>query len=219
MSFTRADATRHSARNPSSSDARDSHAELVAQAIRAFQAGTDREASFRFLFRSYHRSLQRFFAGKGLPADVCQDLTQETFFGVYRGLEAYEDRMRFEAWLFRLATNTYRKRLRDAGAAKRSGHEMQIDGATEEEIGLWEPPGQLQAVLHEERRQTLRRVIRELPEQMRKCLTLRLYHELSYREIAVVMKLKIDTVKAHLFQARRRLREKLEGYDVGELNL
>jgi RNA polymerase sigma-70 factor (ECF subfamily) len=58
----------------------------------------------------------------------------------------------------------------------------------------------------------MRGAIRELPDQMRKCLTLRIDHELSYAEIAVVMRVKIDTVKAHLFQARKKLEEELRGY-------
>jgi DNA-directed RNA polymerase specialized sigma24 family protein len=44
---------------------------------------------------------------------------------------------------------------------------------------------------------------------MRRCLALRVEQDLKYREIASVMRLSIDTVKAHLFQARQRLKETL----------
>lgn len=188
-------------------DAERSDADAVGRAILAYQSGDDRESSFRWLYRTHHHALVRFFAAKGLPQEECQDLTQETFFRVYKGLEAYEHRERFAAWLYRLAANVFRKRLRASGAAKRTGYEMQVDDSTD---ALFEDaPPQLDALLHDERRQALRRAVRELPEQMRQCLTLRLYHALSYREIAVVMRIKIDTVKAHLFQARKRLREQL----------
>ena len=60
----------------------------------------------------------------------------------------------------------------------------------------------------------MRRAVRDLPEQMRECLTLRLYHELSYREIAMVMKVTVDTVKTHLFQARRRSRRRPDRRDL-----
>ena len=60
----------------------------------------------------------------------------------------------------------------------------------------------------------MRQAIEKLPEQMRKCMVLRIYQELAYREIATVMKIKIDTVKAHLFQGRAKLKEMLEGFDL-----
>lgn len=44
---------------------------------------------------------------------------------------------------------------------------------------------------------------------MRNCLLLRLDQGLSYPEIAALMRLSQDTVKAHLFQARRRLKQRL----------
>ena len=81
-----------------------------------------------------------------------------------------------------------------------------------------QPAEQLTDVLEDERRRAMRKAIRELPAQMRRCLTLRIYHDLSYQEIATVMKLKIDTVKAHLFQARTRLKKNLSSYSVDALN-
>ena len=47
---------------------------------------------------------------------------------------------------------------------------------------------------------------------MRKCLILRVYHEMKYREIGTVLRLSPETVKVHLFQARRRLQEELGDY-------
>jgi DNA-directed RNA polymerase specialized sigma24 family protein len=45
---------------------------------------------------------------------------------------------------------------------------------------------------------------------MRRCCLLRYEQGLKYQEIAVVMKISIETVKAHLHQARKRLAAKLE---------
>jgi RNA polymerase sigma-70 factor (ECF subfamily) len=72
------------------------------------------------------------------------------------------------------------------------------------------PETQLTDVLHQERLEKLRAAISGLPRQMQKCVVLRVYHDRSYREIADFLELSIDTVKAHLFQARKKLREMLE---------
>jgi RNA polymerase sigma-70 factor, ECF subfamily len=67
----------------------------------------------------------------------------------------------------------------------------------------------LRTLLKEERKVQLRQAVRDLPGQMRGCLTLRLHHELSYQEIATIMKLSPETVKAHLARGRKRLRREL----------
>jgi DNA-directed RNA polymerase specialized sigma24 family protein len=52
---------------------------------------------------------------------------------------------------------------------------------------------------------------------MRKCLILNVYHELKVREIARLLHLSPETVKVHLFQARRRLRKALGPHFAGSL--
>jgi RNA polymerase sigma-70 factor, ECF subfamily len=78
----------------------------VERAIRRFQEGIDREGAFRFLYETYFRAIERFFARKGLSPEDCLDLTQETFLGIYKGLDGYEHRQRFAAWLYRAASST-----------------------------------------------------------------------------------------------------------------
>ena len=188
--------------------------EAIFRAIRGLQAGRDAEASFRFLFERYHHPLLRFFGRKGFAPEDALDLTQETLLGIYRGVRDFRYEARFETWLYRVATTTYLKRLRSGSTVKRSG----VETSYEEMTPGQEPPApsedQLENVLDDERRRAMREAIEELPEKMRKALTLRIYHELSYREIATVMKLKINTVKAHLFQAKEKLREKLKVYSL-----
>ena len=191
--------------------------DLVEQAIRRFQEGSDRQGAFRFLYETYFRAVERFFARKGLPPQDCLDLTQETFLGIYKGLDGYEHRQRFTAWLYRAATTIYLKRLRTAATAKRAAVEVSRDGMENPEATLAVPGRQLDGLLDEERWRALRTAVAELPEQMRDCLTLRLYHQLSYNEIAVVKKISIETVKAHLFRARKKLQEKLAGFALGDL--
>jgi RNA polymerase sigma-70 factor (ECF subfamily) len=190
--------------------------DLVEQAVHRFQADDDRPGAFRFLYETYFRAIERYFARKGLPPEDCLDLTQETFLGIYKGLDGYEHRERFAGWLYRVATTTYLKRRRTAAAAKRAVVEVSRDGMEQPEATLAVPGRQLDGLLDEERWRALRAAVAELPEQMRDCLTLRLYHQLSYSEIATVKKISIETVKAHLFRARKKLQEQLAGFSLGD---
>ena len=189
--------------------------ETARQAVRALKRRQDPEANFRVVFDIYHRPLQAFFLRKGFSPTDALDLTQETFLGIFKGLKGLRDESRFEAWLYQVATRTYLKRLRAGSAAKRDGYEVEHDEAYLPDSGGGGNGEQLEEVLEDERRRAMRQAIEELPEQMRKCMVLRIYQELAYREIATVMKIKIDTVKAHLFQGRARLKEVLADFDPG----
>jgi RNA polymerase sigma-70 factor, ECF subfamily len=189
----------------------------VERAIRRFQEGADRQGAFRILYETYFRAIERFFARKGFSPEDCLDLTQETFLGIYKGLDGYEHRQRFSAWLYRAATTTWLKRLRAAATVKRAAVEVSKDAMENPDTLLAVPGRQLDGLLDEERWRALREAVAELPEQMRDCLTLRLYHQLSYSEIATVKKISIETVKAHLFRARKKLQERLADFALGDL--
>ncbi|MEM7349747.1 MAG: sigma-70 family RNA polymerase sigma factor [Acidobacteriota bacterium] len=194
--------------------------EQVRQTVAEFQNGVDREKNFRFLFDTFYDST-RYFIGKRVSSpDDCLDLTQETFLRVYRGLEGYRGDAQFGTWVFRIAFNTYLKWLRRAKADEQS---TDVPRGTEELESAWdddeivavaadETP--LEKVLRTERRRVLRSAIEELPEQMRRCTELRIYHDLSYREIAVVMRRSIETIKVHLFQARKKLKDSFGDVDL-----
>ena len=181
-------------------------AESVQKIIEELQAGISVEENFRLLCDLYHRPLYHFFARRGFPPQDCLDLTQETFLGIYRGIGTFRRDARFETWLFKVATNAFRKRLRWGTADKRTGEEVPLDadpaGGPVPGYGMFE----------RERARLLRDAIERLPEQMRKCLILRVYHEMNYREIGTVLRLSPETVKVHLFQARKRLQEELGDY-------
>jgi RNA polymerase sigma-70 factor (ECF subfamily) len=190
----------------------------VDRAVRDFQAGIEPEQSFRLLVDLFYQPVRNFFSRRVFSADECLDLTQETFLGLYKGLEGFRAEARFEFWLFRIAQTTYlkwlrgRKRRPERGLQEAGpGGETPSTGSDDHQPVAVTPETQLTDVLHQERLEKLRAAISGLPRQMQKCVVLRVYHDRSYREIADFLELSIDTVKAHLFQARKKLREMLEG--------
>lgn len=179
--------------------------ELVRGAVVDIQEGREVEAAYRLLFDAYFRPLCRFFARKGFDADESLDLTQETFLRIYKSVGAFRHDSRFDTWLYQVARNVFLKRLRNRSRLKRSGQEIMHESLPETEAGLAVESDALVAVIEKEEKEALHQAVRSLPEKMRQCLTLRLYQQLSYNEIATVMKLELGTVKAHLFQARQKL--------------
>lgn len=193
-----------------------------------FSTGEEREQQFHQIFRRHYRSVTYFFAHRGFDAEECRDLTQETFFRVYRGMESFRGEAGVKTWLYTIAANIYRNEIRDRQAEKRSADEVSLEESLEQGRPIFEAwalrtgagaGDPLQTVLTDERARLLREAVDDLPPRMRRCVLLRLDRGLKYREIAVLLHVTEDTVKAQLFQARQRLHRALGEHFRGlELN-
>jgi RNA polymerase sigma-70 factor (ECF subfamily) len=195
--------------------------EFINRLLDQWQAGIDCEENFRQLFEKYYHRLFRFFEKRGFSVEESDDLTQETFFRIYTGLTTFRREAKFETWMFQIATNTYRQWRRRQLAHQRDGRPVSWESMAEQgRADLAEGqldgsviiPGPLDEVLADERQRVLQAAIEALPAQMRQCMSLRIYQELSYQEIAVAMQLSVETVKSHLHQGRQQLRKKLAEY-------
>lgn len=191
------------------------------RAIAELQAGTRVESNSRRIFDLFYPWVRRFFVRLGYTAEDSEDLAQETLTRVFRQIESFRNESSFKSWLFAVASNLHRNEHRHRHREKRDAPEVSIDAPAPagQETRPLDPPSSEtapdKAAYEKERREALARTVRELPPQMRQVLSLRVDQDLKYREIAAVLQISIETVKAHLFQARQRLRAEL-GEDFGE---
>lgn len=180
--------------------------------------GPGREESYRLLFDRFYWPLFRFFEHRGFSTEECQDLIQETFLRVYRGIESFRGEARWEHWLFRIASNTASKAVRHRTAGKRAGQAVALEGedvvdsppaaAGGSPRGA-EAPAPLRQLLGKEMRELLAQAVAGLPAQMRRCVRLRVFQDLDYDEIAEILQISPSTVKVQLFKARKRLQIEL----------
>jgi len=191
--------------------------------IAEFQQGADPQRNFQILFERFYPQVCRFFQRKGFLPEDSQELTQEVFLSVYRGLVELRQPEQFQSWLFTVARNTYVNELERLHAKKREAVHVSLD----EEIGesgdltlaerLPAEPRSIpiEMILEQEKTERLREAMMELPEQMRRCVQFRVLQDASYQEIAALMEISINTVKAHLYKAREALKERLSPYFAG----
>lgn len=168
------------------------------------------------LYRRHYRPVVAFFMRRGFPPEDSRDLAQDTFLRVYKNMEEFRGESSFETWLFQIAGNLYKNRLRSQGAQKRDAQEVPLETPEGEEVadrsGDRKEDDPLGSMLAEERERVLRTALQALPPQMRQAVLLRVDRDLKYREIADLMSVSIETVKAHLYQARQQLRNRLADY-------
>src|SRR3954463_3761019 len=154
--------------------------------FRQLRDGTGREESFRLLFDRFYGPLFRFFEHRGFSTEECQDLIQETFLRVYRGIESFRGEARWEHWLFRIASNTAIKAVRHRAAGKRAGREVPLagEGAVDSPPAAAggsprgaEAPEPLRQLLGKEMRELLAQAVAGLPAQMRRCVRLRVFQD------------------------------------------
>jgi RNA polymerase sigma factor (sigma-70 family) len=189
------------------------------RAVPELQKGIRVEANSHRIFQHYYPWVRRFFGQLGYTLQDSEDLAQETFSQVFERIGSFRHEGSFKSWLFAVAANLHRNEYRWRHQEKRSRSEVSIDTAAEPDgvpLELASPEAAPdQTAYATERREALARAIVRLPPQMRQVLSLRVGQDLKYREIAIVLQISIETVKAHLFQARQRLRDEL-GEDYGE---
>jgi RNA polymerase sigma-70 factor (ECF subfamily) len=185
-------------------------AAAIADLLTRCQAG-DR-AAWDVLVDQYWRRLFGFALRATGSAEVAQDLVQETFLRIVQRLGKYDDRGKFEAWLFRILVNL----IRDQGRAKtrRRTQSTTVDkggqrGDLTDDIANTTPlpPTVLE---QSEDAQRLREAIGKLSETDRQILLLRHEADMPFKDIAKVLNCPIGTVLARAHRALGKLRVLME---------
>ena len=136
-----------------------------------------------------------------------EDFTQEVFLKAYKNLTTFRYESRFSTWLTSIAYTTALNSKRRTKESESLADEELIESAylTPEE-----------AEIRKITAQAVRQAVQDLPEQYYHCLNLYFFHDLSYSEISVITDLPVNTIKSHIFRAKKILRQKLKSYTEQE---
>jgi RNA polymerase sigma-70 factor, ECF subfamily len=153
--------------------------------------------AFDVLVKRYELQMFRTAFGIVNDAELAKDITQAGFIKSWENLRTFNPQYKFYSWLYRIMINEAlnmkrRKKKHAALSVYRSD-----DDTPYQELEKKEENG------------TLLRAIESLPPDSTIVLYLRHFEELSYKEIAGILKIEVKTVKSRLYSARMLLREKL----------
>ena len=174
--------------------------------VEAFQRGDT--AVFDILVERWDRKIQGAIYRVVGPSEDARDLCQEAFLKAYRGLGTFKKDARFSSWLYQIALNVCRDRLR----RRRGRHLVSFDDMDEASQAASTPsvPTPLQLAEASDLSDRVARAVAELPPDQREVIVLKEYQDLTFAEIADVLELPLSTVKTRLYRGLVQLRERLE---------
>ena len=188
--------------------------------------GGDEEA-FEALVSKYHGSLLRLAMSFVSERSAAEEVVQETWLGVIRGLSSFEGRSSLKTWIFRILTNQAQTRgKREARSIpfsalkdpqSESDYEPAVDPSRFTARGMWaEPPQRWTNAAPEEllaRQETMdliQRAIAELPPNQRAVVALHDVEGVEPDEICNILKISETNRRVLLHRARSMLRRALE---------
>lgn len=168
------------------------------------------EAAFGALMQRWERPLKAFVARLVLNRREAEEIAQETFVRVWQQRQKFRPQSEFRPWLFSIAVNLARNRLRWWRRRPTVSLEDWSEAAQPAAAG-----GKPTALTgHEnleeaERAVAVREAVAALPAELREAIVLFEYEGLSHGEIAVVLRCTRKAVEARIYRAREKLRKSL----------
>ena len=153
------------------------------------------------LFDQMQDRLLRYLLSSGVPVHDGEEIVQEVFLALFQHLQRGKSRRNLRAWLFQVAHNLSVKRY----LANRRDRQNLVDlgEAPVEDSFIDEAPNPEDQLASNQSQARLQSVLRALPEQDRRCLSLRA-EGLTYREIGKVLDMSLGAVALSLGRSLAR---------------
>ena len=172
-----------------------SDSELIAE----FLAG-DREALNELVKRHREQVFATAWRMVG-NAETAEEIAQETFVRVFRGLRRFRSESKFTTWLYRITMNLCYDEMKKRPAETRLDPEMSDASAV--------PPDRTMA--DEERAEWVRSQIETLPFKQRSVVTLRIFRGMSFKEIGRTVGCSTGAARVNYRHAILKLKEAAAG--------
>ena len=177
----------------------------------ALRAGDD--AAFASLVSKYHQRLLRFAESMVPNRAVAEEVVQDTWLGVVRGIDRFEGRSTVKTWLFHILAN----RARSAGAREARSVPLgdPLDGRFTA-AGEWSRPPEPWSdaidsrVVADELVSRIKRCLPQLPAGQRQVLVLRDIEGLEPAEVCTLLGISAGNERVRLHRARTQVRSMLE---------
>jgi RNA polymerase sigma-70 factor, ECF subfamily len=158
------------------------------------------KASFSELVTRHQKQMMRVALRLVRDWDVAEDIVQESFIKAYQNIADFAGRASFRSWLYQITLNTAKNRLRSSGR----------ESVGIEHIHVAVSDNTVEKMMAVDVKQLIREEVAKLPARQQMALSLRIFEELSFKEIAQIMQCPYDTAKANYRHALLKLKARME---------
>jgi|TARA_B100001059_G_C17712917_1_gene516459 RNA polymerase sigma-70 factor (ECF subfamily) len=190
---------------------------LVSDSVLVSEYIQGKESSLEILIKRHQQRLYRFIYSKVQDRDVTEDLFQDTFIKVVRTLKKgnYNEEGKFLPWVMRIAHNLvidyFRKSNRMPSFKNTDDFDIFSvlgDGSLNAEKKL------IQAQIYND----VRELVDELPKEQKEVLVMRMYKDMSFKEISENTGVSINTALGRMRYALINMRKLIEKHKIVLVN-
>jgi RNA polymerase sigma-70 factor, ECF subfamily len=179
-----------------------------AELVRLAQSGDAR--AFEALVVKYQRRIARHVARYVRRAADVEDVVQDTFIRVYRGLPSFRGDSSFYSWLYRIASNVAISALKRDPAPVLLGDDAPDERADAFQPGVSDNEDPERRLIASQIADAVQRALERLQPELSEALMLYEVEGKSYAEIAQMVGIPIGTVRTRIFRAREFIAQRLE---------
>lgn len=174
------------------------HSNQETEILQLLQEERTFERGFSLLLKTYQERLYWHIRQMVNLHDYADEVLQNTFIKIYKGIKNFKGNSKLYTWLYRIATNeaiTFMKKIK----------KQQTASLDYEENGLYNTLEADSQVNGEEIQTILQEAIATLPEKQRIVFNLRYFEESSYKDISELLETSVGGLKASYHHAAKKI--------------
>jgi RNA polymerase sigma-70 factor, ECF subfamily len=162
------------------------------------------EGAFQELVDGYKNLVFALIARTVQDRSRAEDLAQDVFLRIHRGLPYFRGEARLSTWIYRIVANVC---VQERGQQANAGAMLSLDDTR---TAVRTPAGADRQFSDLELKDRLEKAIAQLPAQQRLLVAAHYLQGVRYEDLAEALRMPLGTVKTHLFRAKQQLRRLLE---------
>ncbi|MHC4462964.1 MAG: RNA polymerase sigma factor [Planctomycetota bacterium] len=173
------------------------------------------KSGFDDVYNEFHEKIGRYLE-RMVGKDEAEDLTQEVFMKIDKGLNEFKGQSKLSTWIYRIATNAALDKLQSRSFRQNNQKVILTEAGDEsqaDDVGILVEEKSLTAereAIRKEMNECIREFVDKLGENYRAVIILSELKDLKNQDIADILEISLDAVKIRLHRARARLKEEFE---------
>jgi RNA polymerase sigma-70 factor (ECF subfamily) len=169
------------------------------------------ELKFSNIYDQFHERIH-YYLERMVGINDAEDVTQEVFMKINKGLKDFEGKSALSTWVYRIATNSAIDKIRRRPSSQeKMSLEAVSDGTEQEPIDIEAKSLSAEReAIRNEMNECIREFVGRLPIDYRTVIILSEIKDLKNQEIADILGISLDTAKIRLHRARVRMKAEFE---------